>query len=629
MVGATETTETPEQEQQLEDVREDEDSDDKDDEQPEEQSQTLHHFDADKDESQNEEIQALEREQVEDSNHVENSQDMGTNIANDNSHEDNVVSDMNEQLEDQMSVTQEDMFDGQTRQESNDVSGTNSTEEPDSQIQQETEVLDSEASNEESNPDTNQLGTIHVDDDRGRTVRRSARITQFTQEFDLDEDESIVKARIMSMLNAKTIKFAKDEFAGFNTKFGKAVKAVSFLQTYSLRAGIKRFEQDGEQAAMSEMKQLNDRRAFIPIDPNALSASERKKVLESLIFLVQKKDGRVKARTCANGSVQRGWMDKVDAANPTAMVESIFLTTIVEAKEGRRVITVDIPNAFIQTDVGNDKDGDRIIMKMRGPIVDMLVKLDYELYHDKVMMEGKDKVLYVHVKKAVYGMIDSSILSYTQLRRDLEEYGFEINPYDPCVVNKMVNGKQMTITWHVDDLKASHVDQRVLDEFTSWLDDKYGSKENPVTVHTGNKHRYLGMTIDYSVEGKVRIDMTDYVEDMLEEFPYELNNRITKTPATENIFSIDESPRLDEQRAAILHTYVAKCLFLCKRARPDIQVPVAFLTTRVKEPTEQDWYKLLRMLKFLKSTKHDVLTLSADDLTMMKWFCRRILCGTP
>ena len=62
------------------------------------------------------------------------------------------------------------------------------------------------------------------------------------------------------------------------------------------------------------------------------------------------------------------------------------------------------------------------------------------------------------VLKAIYGMLQSALLFYQQFRKDLEEYGFIFNPYDPCVANKMVNGKQFTITFHVDDLKASHED---------------------------------------------------------------------------------------------------------------------------------------------------------------------------
>ena len=51
---------------------------------------------------------------------------------------------------------------------------------------------------------------------------------------------------------------------------------------------------------------------------------------------------------------------------------------------------------------------------------------------------------------------------YQKLRKDLEDQGFEVNPYDPCVANKMINGSQFTIVWHVDDLKMSHKDPHVV-----------------------------------------------------------------------------------------------------------------------------------------------------------------------
>ena len=110
---------------------------------------------------------------------------------------------------------------------------------------------------------------------------------------------------------------------------------------------------------------------------SSLSPTERRKALESLIFLVEKKDGRIKARHCANGSKQREWMSSDEAASPTVMNESVLLTAAIEAKEGRDVATFDIPNAFIQTMVEHeDAQGDRIIMKIRGAMVDMLLEID-------------------------------------------------------------------------------------------------------------------------------------------------------------------------------------------------------------------------------------------------------------
>lgn len=64
--------------------------------------------------------------------------------------------------------------------------------------------------------------------------------------------------------------------------------------------------------------------------------------------MVEKSDKRIKARTCVNGSVQRKFMSKEEASSPTVATESIVLTGIIDEKEKRDVMTLDIPNAFVQ-----------------------------------------------------------------------------------------------------------------------------------------------------------------------------------------------------------------------------------------------------------------------------------------
>ena len=64
--------------------------------------------------------------------------------------------------------------------------------------------------------------------------------------------------------------------------------------------------------------------------------------------------------------------------------------------------------------------------------------------------------------KALYGLMEASLLFYKKLLKDLEDKGFETNPYDPCVANKMINGSQFTIVWHVDDLNSATKTQKWL-----------------------------------------------------------------------------------------------------------------------------------------------------------------------
>ena len=94
----------------------------------------------------------------------------------------------------------------------------------------------------------------------------------------------------------------------------------------------------------------------------------------------------------------------------------------------------------------------------------------------------------------------------------------------------MVNDKQLTICRHVDDLKASYEEIEVIDEFVQWIKDKYEDEEiTKVKVTCGKKHDYLGMNLDYSKPGDVKIEMIDYVQKMIEEFPYGKETGVNKS----------------------------------------------------------------------------------------------------
>ena len=127
----------------------------------------------------------------------------------------------------------------------------------------------------------------------------------------------------------------------------KEHKHHSFVETYSLKRGIKTFGKRAEEGAAHEMQQLHKRTAFAPINVANITPKERSRAMESFIFLVEKRDGRIKGRTVANGNSQRPYTAKVDTASPTVLTESIMLTAVIEAKEERDVMTADIPNECI------------------------------------------------------------------------------------------------------------------------------------------------------------------------------------------------------------------------------------------------------------------------------------------
>ena len=85
------------------------------------------------------------------------------------------------------------------------------------------------------------------------------------------------------------------------------------------------------------------------------------------------------------------------------------------------------------------------------------------------------------------------------------------------------------------------------------------------------------------------------------------------TPATADLFTIHESsPLLDDVTAFKFHSVVMAIAYASKRTKPETLTAIAFLTTRVSKPTEQDWIKLQRLLRYINSTAERGIVLEAD-----------------
>ena len=128
-----------------------------------------------------------------------------------------------------------------------------------------------------------------------------------------------------------------------------------------------------------------------------------------------------------------------------------------------------------------------------------------------------------------------AVLFYNKLKGVLTNMGFEINDYNECTFNKMINGKQCTIQFHVDDLKLSNLQQQELDKIVGHLNDIFGSEGELLAASYGKIQGYLGMTVDWSVNGKDVFIMYDCTEDILAEAPDEFDGEDV-TPAVSDLF---------------------------------------------------------------------------------------------
>jgi hypothetical protein len=146
----------------------------------------------------------------------------------------------------------------------------------------------------------------------------------------------------------------------------------------SLKAAIKTWGKDATNAAKADMKQLRWRNSFMPKLYKDLSPEQREKILESHIFIKQKRSVEIKGRTVAGGNKQRGYISQEDASSPTVLTKSVILTSMINTIEEREVAIVDIPNAFIQTEVTDENK--QVIVCICNMLVDILVKIAPDVY---------------------------------------------------------------------------------------------------------------------------------------------------------------------------------------------------------------------------------------------------------
>jgi hypothetical protein len=162
----------------------------------------------------------------------------------------------------------------------------------------------------------------------------------------------------------------------------------------------------------------------------------------------------------------------------------------------------------------------------------------------------------------------ASLLYYRKFVKSLTDIDFIINPYDPCVANKIIEGEQMTICFHVGDCKLSHRKKTVMDRMIGYLWQEYEiifeDGSGAMTVSRGKIHKYLDMLLDYSVPGQVKITMLDYVDKILAAFDKaEPKGGGTKTSvAPDSLFKVNKDcEKLAQARAMEFHNLVAKTLY--------------------------------------------------------------------
>ncbi len=223
-----------------------------------------------------------------------------------------------------------------------------------------------------------------------------------------------------------------------------------------------------KEAIKDELKMLVQEKVFEKVQEPTME--QMRDALMMHCFVVEKRDGRIKARAVADGRSQQMYTEE-ETTSPTVKLESIILNAFVDVHEGRSIATVDIKGAFLKAKV-------LVNLMLMVKITGELASLMCEINHD--MKCNEQGVLNLKCVKALYGHIEVARLFYDDLDNMIQKkMNFIQNQYDPCVCNKLDGDEKVMIRVHVNDLKISSKSKDRINEVIGELRSAY----EEITIH--------------------------------------------------------------------------------------------------------------------------------------------------
>lgn len=222
----------------------------------------------------------------------------------------------------------------------------------------------------------------------------------------------------------KTVVGTKEMFSAA----GVMIDQLEKRPTVNAKEGIKIYGEKVVHAILSAYDQIDNMMTFEPQDVNKMTREAKRQTLNLLTMVTEKRDGRLNGRAVIDGRKQRRYIRKEDVASPTVELESLVLSLLIDAQENRDVATANLAGVYLLADTK-----DHVIVKLTGESVEIICDacIKYKKY---VSHENGKKVLYL------YGCMQSALLWYHTFEMCLEEDGFKLNKYDPCVAHKDING---------------------------------------------------------------------------------------------------------------------------------------------------------------------------------------------
>ena len=305
---------------------------------------------------------------------------------------------------------------------------------------------------------------------------------------------------------------------------------------------------------------------------------------------------------------ERDLFDSV--ASPTVSTVAVFIILALAAMNGSYIATIDVGSAYLEVELGKgSEEQGEVLMYLEPTVAGILCDIDpkvrpYTDEHGRVV---------VKLTKALYGLVQSAKLWYEKLRGVLETAGFEVNPHEPCVFNKMYKGVRITVGIHVDDILVTCALEDGLNEVYRIL--KAAFKE--VKIVRGNEHSYLGMRVMRHEDG-IDVDMETYLRDLVRACGV---NQTANAPHKADLFAEnDEQNALHDEDKKNYHSWVMKILYAAKRCRPDVLLATSYLSSKVQNPSERDMSNIIHLLRYLNRTAQRKLRFHRSSRVLLVTF---------
>jgi len=380
---------------------------------------------------------------------------------------------------------------------------------------------------------------------------------------------------------------------GFLNEMGDADAGLSAAESADLIKTRKALAQ------FTEINQLIEKDTLIPIMTPKHGTKEFAHVFARLLnlFMITKEkthsDGthdRWKARYVLDGSKQStAGYDAKSLSAPTPSDCIIFLFIAIAAYLRWILSVIDVSGAFLNSSL---LEGSFVYARIDRSQVKQVLQIRPEW---KRFVNDRGDII-CKVNKGLYGLREAPLLWSRHLKDTLvSEAGYTQNSKEACVYS-LGSGVDMTILIvFVDDILILSKNNDESERLQAILKNKYGK----ITTQVGEKLDYLGMEIRTVPDG-FEVTQVGSVEKLLD--TYDVVG--TKpTPGTANFCSVHEdAEELDTEQFEMFRSIVFSLLYIARRCRPDIHFHVAWLTSRMVLPTEQDLAKLYHLLKYLKGT---------------------------